>query len=451
MQGPEARHRNFVVVEVLPRHALHFLRIDGVDAKCHLGTRDATTIGEHLLAKQRAFRSAALGTPEDGGLQLALRARDLLISDSVGEHVATEHQLAHSVLHGDLVAFDVKAEHAGVLVEVRESLEPVRAPDIHLVCDVVDNTVSRDGARHQARVLLVGADDLLHHHEGDSVGAPPGYGLPAHRDVGGGSHLVIAVDKLGTAEVGLRVVDRLGSGLHAPEGGRRQLHQLLMLHGAGGSNHHLVRGEILVHVALQLRLGDGLHALEGTDGGGAQGVVTEGTLVEPVIDHGTRRLLRLLQLPHNGLLLLRQVGNWDVRDEVRKDVDTLLDVLVEQGHGVGRLLAAGAHTQHGAQGLHLGLQLGLGPLLRAAQGEALHEVRGPWHLHSLASDTRVQEDPHRGDLAESLPGGHANAIRERGHEGRCLVPCHGLREDLCKHAPAEARLEPPTKGSQHRA
>mmetsp|Transcript_32827 Transcript_32827/g.69890 ORF Transcript_32827/g.69890 Transcript_32827/m.69890 type:complete len:216 (-) Transcript_32827:976-1623(-) len=142
MQGSEPRHRNLVVVEVPPRHALHLLRIDGIDPENHLGAWDAAAICEHLLAYLFALRSTALRATEEGRFQLTLRPHDLLICDGMGEDVATEHELAHSVFHRHLVTSDIKTEHASVLVELGETLELICTPHIHLVGDIVNGTVS---------------------------------------------------------------------------------------------------------------------------------------------------------------------------------------------------------------------------------------------------------------------------------------------------------------------
>mmetsp|Transcript_50674 Transcript_50674/g.156880 ORF Transcript_50674/g.156880 Transcript_50674/m.156880 type:complete len:254 (+) Transcript_50674:459-1220(+) len=250
------------------------------------------------------------------------------------------------MFHCDLIADDVEAKHAGVLVEQAEGLELVSAAHVHLVSNCIDNAVARDGPRDQALALLVGAHDRLHDHEGHGVRAPPRHGLPAHRDVGRGAHLVVPVDELGTAEVRLRHARCGGAGLHAAKRRRRQLHKLLMLHRARSCEDHLVGGVVGVHVACQVGLREGLGALEGPDAGEAQGAVAEGARVQAVVDDRACRLLHLVQRPQDAVLLLLEAADGRARHDVGEDVDALREVLVRDGDGVGGLLAAGRHAHH---------------------------------------------------------------------------------------------------------
>merc|ERR1719310_720690 len=197
VQWAESRARNVLVVQVLPGDALDLFGVDGIDAKNHLGGRNATTVGEDLSAHLFASRLRGARAAEESNLEFALAAGDLLVSDTEGEKVDAEHELPDAVFDGHLVASCVKAENASVLIEVVERLELVSATYGHLVGNGIDRTVARNIARHQTCVLLVGTDDVLHDHESDGVAALPGNRLPTHGHVCSRAHLIVAVDELG--------------------------------------------------------------------------------------------------------------------------------------------------------------------------------------------------------------------------------------------------------------
>mmetsp|Transcript_27192 Transcript_27192/g.72504 ORF Transcript_27192/g.72504 Transcript_27192/m.72504 type:complete len:342 (-) Transcript_27192:142-1167(-) len=341
------------------------------------------------------------------------------------------------MLHGHLVALDVESEHAGVLVEVGEGLELVRATDLHLVRHGVHHPVARDVARHQPDALLVGTDDRRHDHERDRVGALPRHALPADADVGRRPHLVVAVEQLGPAEVGFRGgFDRSGACLHAPERLRDLGHHVGVLHAAGGADDRLVRGPIMLDVRAQVRRLEPLHAVVGADGGEAERVVAERAGVEPVVDDGARGLRPLLEAAQDPRHLLVQVAHRRRRHEVGEDADALLHVLAEARHGQGRLLAPEAGAQRRAHALDLTLEGGGGPLCGAGQRQLLEEVRGADGVLGLVAHPGVQEDPHARQVSEALLGDDAHAVGQGGGQGWGLVPHHGLGEHLGHGRPA---------------
>mmetsp|Transcript_83288 Transcript_83288/g.240664 ORF Transcript_83288/g.240664 Transcript_83288/m.240664 type:complete len:232 (-) Transcript_83288:557-1252(-) len=228
-------------------------------------------------------------------LHLALRALHLLVGHSEGEEVDAEHQLPDGMLHGDLIARDVEAEHPGVLVKPVEDLELVCATDVHLVRNGVDGAVARNLARNDAGVLLVAADDVLHQHESHCVRAPPGHGLPPDGNVGCGAHLVVAVEQLGAAEVRLRRPGLRGPGLDTAEAIGGKLDELLVLHGAGGRDDHVLRGVVRLDESLQVGLCERADVVEGPDGRETERIVPPSAGMKAVVDHIAGRNLRLLE------------------------------------------------------------------------------------------------------------------------------------------------------------
>merc|ERR1719162_1272866 len=107
------------------------------------------------------------------------------------------------MLHSHLVASNVEAEDAGVPVEAVESLELVRATDLHFARHGIDDAISREVARHQASTCDIVADDGLHEHEGHGIWAPPRHALPPSSNVCCFAHLVVSVDQLGSTEIRL--------------------------------------------------------------------------------------------------------------------------------------------------------------------------------------------------------------------------------------------------------
>mmetsp|Transcript_121185 Transcript_121185/g.342908 ORF Transcript_121185/g.342908 Transcript_121185/m.342908 type:complete len:231 (-) Transcript_121185:717-1409(-) len=229
MEGSQGSDRHLVVIQILPRNALNFLGVNSVDAQDHFGGWNVAPISEDLRAEVGARRRRRAASAEKCGLQFALAARHFLVSDGEGKQVNAKHQLADAVLYGDLVASGVEAEHSRVLVAEVEGLELLGATDAHLVGHGVRGAVPRDGPRHEAGAPLVAADDVLHHHEGDSVGASQRHAFPTDRHVGRGPHLVVTVNELGAAKVGLRLAWRWRTSLEASEGGGRKLHDVLVL------------------------------------------------------------------------------------------------------------------------------------------------------------------------------------------------------------------------------
>mmetsp|Transcript_6629 Transcript_6629/g.18095 ORF Transcript_6629/g.18095 Transcript_6629/m.18095 type:complete len:237 (-) Transcript_6629:418-1128(-) len=235
------------------------------------------------------------------------------------------------MLHSNLVADNVEAKHASVLVEQAESLKLICATNAHLVCNSIHDAVSRDIPRDEPLTFLVGAHDRLHDHEGHRVWALPRNTLPTDRNVRSRTHFVVAVDELRTTEVRLRQERDWRAGLHPTQCRSCQLDKLLVLHRTCSSEHHLVSSVVVVHIAPQVRLREGLNAVKGSDAREAQRVVAECAGVEPVINHCTRGLIQLVQLPQDTLLLLREVGNRWASHQVCQDVNTLLHILLADG------------------------------------------------------------------------------------------------------------------------
>mmetsp|Transcript_62838 Transcript_62838/g.205145 ORF Transcript_62838/g.205145 Transcript_62838/m.205145 type:complete len:378 (+) Transcript_62838:433-1566(+) len=348
------------------------------------------------------------------------------------------------MLHGDLVALDVESEHPSILVEVAEGLEGIRTAHGHLVRNVVDDAVTRNVTWDETRVLLVAANNMLHDHEGNSIRASPGHTLPTHGDVCRWSHLVVAVKQLGTAKVGLSRTTFGSTGLDATEGGRNELHELLMLQWARCSDYHVLSRVVDIHVRLQVRLSERADVVIRAHRREAEGVVTERASMQPVVDDLARGDLALLQLTKDALLLLREVVEPGGCDQVSENLDALFQVALHHGHGVRRLLATGIHAQGGSQRLDLGLKLCLGPLDGAGQGELLDQVNSARRLLRLVPGASVQEHTNGGDLAECLLGRNADPVRQRCDHGRCLVPRHRLCQSL-RHRTAAAAWHSPAQ------
>mmetsp|Transcript_57129 Transcript_57129/g.101311 ORF Transcript_57129/g.101311 Transcript_57129/m.101311 type:complete len:200 (+) Transcript_57129:34-633(+) len=164
-------HCDFSILKILPGNALDLLSINGLDPHHHLSSRDFAAVGEHLFAHICAGGGSGAGATEEGDLERTLGTLHLLIGDAEGKDIDAKHQLTNAMLHCHLVTDGIKAKHAGVLVGIVERFELLSTPDVHLVGDSVVNTIARDLARHESLVLLVGANDFLHDHERNSVGA----------------------------------------------------------------------------------------------------------------------------------------------------------------------------------------------------------------------------------------------------------------------------------------
>mmetsp|Transcript_121189 Transcript_121189/g.342920 ORF Transcript_121189/g.342920 Transcript_121189/m.342920 type:complete len:330 (-) Transcript_121189:462-1451(-) len=326
MEGSQGSDRHLVVIQILPRNALNFLGVNSVDAQDHFGGWNVAPISEDLRAEVGARRRRRAASAEKCGLQFALAARHFLVSDGEGKQVNAKHQLADAVLYGDLVASGVEAEHSRVLVAEVEGLELLGATDAHLVGHGVRGAVPRDGPRHEAGAPLVAADDVLHHHERDGVGAPVGHAFPADSHICRRAHLVVAVDQLGAAEVWFRVACTRCVCTEPAERGGGKLHELVVFHGASGCQHHLVRCVIGIHVAPQLLLCHRLHPLEGPERRETKRAVAKGAGVEAVVQNRARRRLGLLEAPQRRRLFLREAGQAGAGHEVGEDVDAFLDV-----------------------------------------------------------------------------------------------------------------------------
>mmetsp|Transcript_56895 Transcript_56895/g.117593 ORF Transcript_56895/g.117593 Transcript_56895/m.117593 type:complete len:372 (-) Transcript_56895:3-1118(-) len=334
------------------------------------------------------------------------------------------------MLYGDLIADDVPAEHAGVFVEVHEGLILLGATHAHLVGHGICDTVSGNAARNQPSVLLVGANNRLHHHESDGIWTLPGNRLPTSRDVSQGSHLIVAVEELCTTEVRLGGVHPGRGSLDTAESFLGQLDKLLVLHGARSCNNHLVRCEVGLMVLFQLLLRQRLNAFKRPNRGESQRVVAEGTRMKPVINNLASWLLCFLELAQDPLLLFRQVAQGRSSDHVCQNVDALRNVALEHGHVEGGMLSTIAQVQGRPERLNLCLKLGHGPLARASQGELFQQVRGTSSVFRLVPDSSIQIDADRGGLGKGLLSCHPDPVGKSGDFHWRLIPGHGLGQNL---------------------
>merc|ERR1719295_1448840 len=109
-------------------------------------------------------------------------------------------------------------KNAGLVPGSISGLKLISAANAHFVGDSIDGAIARDASRNEACVLLVAPDDGLHDHEGHCIRALPRHSLPSHGDVGQWAHLVVAVEQLGSAEVGLRGANHWWPGLDSAKG-----------------------------------------------------------------------------------------------------------------------------------------------------------------------------------------------------------------------------------------
>ncbi|GIX65790.1 gamma-tubulin complex component 3 [Babesia caballi] len=171
VQRPHRRDRHLLVVQVLPRHPLDLLGVDLLEPQEELGHGHAPAVDDQLARDLLRHGRGGVVHGEELHHELALGALDLLVRDAVGERGDAEHELAHAVVHRDLVALRVEAEEPRVLVARVEGAEGLRAADRHAVRDGVHRLVARDLARHDPLLaLLVAPDDALHEHEAYRVG-----------------------------------------------------------------------------------------------------------------------------------------------------------------------------------------------------------------------------------------------------------------------------------------
>mmetsp|Transcript_81064 Transcript_81064/g.194479 ORF Transcript_81064/g.194479 Transcript_81064/m.194479 type:complete len:372 (+) Transcript_81064:528-1643(+) len=334
------------------------------------------------------------------------------------------------MLYSDLIADDVPAEHAGVFVEVHEGLILLGTTHAHLVGHGICDTVSGNAARNKPSVLLVGANNRLHHHESNGIRTLPGNRLPTSRDISQRPHLVVAVEELCTTEVRLGGVHPGRASLDTAQSFLCQLDKLLVLHGARSCKNHLVSCEVSLMVLFQLLLRQRLNAFKRPNCGESQGVVAEGTCMKPVINNLASWLLCFLELAQDPLLLFGQVPQGRSSDHVCQNVDALRDVALEHSHVEGGLLSTIAQVQGRPERLDLCLKLGHGPLARASEGELFQQVRGTSSVLRLIPDASIQIDANRGGLGKGLLSCHPDPVGESGDFHWRLIPCHWLGQDL---------------------
>mmetsp|Transcript_13955 Transcript_13955/g.22970 ORF Transcript_13955/g.22970 Transcript_13955/m.22970 type:complete len:207 (-) Transcript_13955:122-742(-) len=167
MERAERSNSDFRIVQVLPRHALNLLGIYCINAEDHLCCWHSSPIRKHLFAHFCTSISGRSRATEKCKFQFAFATLDFLVCDTEGKKVDSEHELTDTMFDSNLVTSRVPTKHASVLVEAVECLKFICATNLHLVGDGIDGTISRNIAWHQAGVLLVASNNVLHDHESD--------------------------------------------------------------------------------------------------------------------------------------------------------------------------------------------------------------------------------------------------------------------------------------------
>merc|ERR1719498_2342845 len=145
------------------------------------------------------------------------------------------------------------------------------------------------------------------------------------------------------------------------------------------------------------------------NGGQAQGAVSVGAKVQSVFDDCSGWLVTLLEFPQDGLLVGTQVASRDICDKIRKNIDSLLQVVLEAGQSKRGLLTACGHSKRSTHRLDLALQGILRSLFGASECQLLDEMGCSSRLCSLTSCTSIKEDTDACNLAERLLRGNSKA------------------------------------------
>lgn len=230
---------------------------------------------------------------------------------------------------------------------------------------------SRGEERARAERTVPVAHDGLENKHGEVVGRLPRDTLDGEGNVGSGAGVVtdadLRADKLG---LGTRALAELDGVLTDGEVAKVLLGKLdkrVVLDATSTDKDHAVSSVVGLDVLGEVVTLDGEDVVLGPEDGAAEGLALEGNSVEVVKDNLLLELVDLLLLTEDDITLALNSGGLElgVLEDVRDDVDSLVNVLAEGLGVVDSLLAGGVGVEVGAEVLDLELEGVLGSLVGA--------------------------------------------------------------------------------------
>lgn len=416
---------NILVVESLLGPGSDVVLGDGLELGLDLSGGDSSAQGGELSSNVLGNVGGAVQRQKETGLELGLGSLNLQVGHRGGQSVPLlESKVDEIVNLSGVLGGQVDTPQTGVGVRSGEGLERVGQVVLRhnvgetraLVSGGADGSVvvADDGLGDQGSVVVLGGPrDTL---DGNgNVGH--GHGVVSESDLG--SHKVgdgVLVGVLTRRSGGTEGNGRLGRG-QVGEVLLGELDEGVVVDGSGSDQDHSVGGVVLGDELSQLGVGDGLDVLSGAQDGSAQGLVHEGGGVQVVEDNLLVLLVDLLELPGDDLSFSvnSRLGQLGVLQNVGEDLHRLGHVVLERLGVVDGGLSRGVGVEVAAHVLNVELELVLGSLVGALEGQMLEEMGGSVVVGVLVSRAGVDPHAHGGGLHQRVGlGGNGQSVLEVG-------------------------------------
>lgn len=416
---------NVLVVESLLGPGSDVVLGDGLELGLDLSGGDSSAKSGELSSNVLGNVGGAVQRQKETSLELGLGSLNLQVGHGGGQSVPLlKGEVDEIVNLGGVLGGQVDSPQTGIGVRGGEGLEGVG--QVVLGHNVGE---SRSLVGRGADGSVVVTDDGLGNEGGVVVLGGPGDTLNSNGNVGDG-HGVVSESDLGSHKVGDGVLVGVLSGRSGGTegnggGGGREIGEVLLgeldegvvVDGSGSNKHHSVGGVVLGDELSQLSVGDGLDVLSGTQNGSAQGLVHEGGGVQVVKDNLLVLLVDLLELSGDDLSFSvnGRLGQLGVLQNVGQNLHRLGHVVLERLGVVDGGLSRGVGVEVAAHVLNVELELVLGSLVGALEGQMLEKVSGSVVVGVFVS--RAGVDPHSdgGGLNQRVGlGGNGQAVLEVG-------------------------------------
>lgn len=318
----------------------------------------------------------------------------------------------------DFVSVEVGSEEAGVAVG---SVEGLVDGDVWEVTEVaVEGVVLSVGEVEVLSgvfVLSVFSQHSLENEEAVVVGVGPSWGLEedANVDVG---HLVVSHGQHGGGEIWLVSVLDFGSG-GAGKSTEMLLGELdeLLVGDVTGTDDDDVGTDVVGSMEVDdLFLGDGADVFSYTEDRLAHHVVSVGGVVGGLDGGFHLVLLGLDAFSEDGLSFgFDLVGVVDgVGEHVSEDLNSLSEVLFEDGHAVRGVFPGGVGVELAADVFDAKFELGSGSVLGSLEVEMFQEMGDTAVFDGFLSGSALNEDGDSGEFSRPVFGGDSDTIAQGG-------------------------------------
>ncbi|KAI3480564.1 hypothetical protein L1887_57284 [Cichorium endivia] len=423
--------REVGIPQVGAGHTLDVLDADRVNGRLDLLRRVALAGGDELSSNVLGNGGGAVEAEQQARLELRLGTLHLTLG-GCGAHALP---LTKREVDEIVELQEVLRDH----VDTPETRVRVRGGEVH---ERVGEVVGRDNVRQARREQRARAEravpvahDALQHEHGEVVGRLPRDTLDGERKVAGGRG-VVADAHLGADEAGLgrRGLAELDGALAHGEAAKVLLGELderVVLDATGTDENHAVGGVVGLDVLGEVLTLDREDVLLGAEDGAAQRLALEGDRVKVVEHDLLLELVNLLLLAEDDVALALDRGVLELRvlQDVRDDVDGLVDVLAEGLGVVDGLLSRGVGVEVSAEVLDLELKSVLGSLASACWTK--EEATRGCEKQARIGQQRGETDDTASSINEADARGSALACDASRRLQRMLSSRHAKSICLC--------------------